>query len=35
MHLSGAIYVNENTDEYKEFNYFLLLPDTIKWEKFF
>lgn len=30
IHLTSAIYINENINEYSNINYWILLPDTIK-----
>lgn len=36
LHLTSAIYINENIDKYPNIKYWLLLPDTIKFgDKFF
>jgi len=35
LHLTGIIYVSENLDSYKNINYWILLPDTIKLDKLF
>ena len=36
LHLTSAIYINENIEQFTNINYWLLLPDTIKFgDKFF
>jgi len=35
LHLTGAIYICENRDEFKHIDYWILLPDTIKFTKLF
>jgi hypothetical protein len=35
LHLTGAIYLSENINSFKNIKYWILLPDTIKLEKLF
>ena len=35
LHLTGAIYVNENNKKFNDFDYCMLLPDTISFGKNF
>ena len=35
LHLTGAIYMNENRDLFNNINYWIILPDTIKLNKSF
>jgi hypothetical protein len=35
LHLTGVIYISENMDSFKNINYWIILPDTIKLNKFF
>jgi len=35
LHLTGAIYLNENRESFKHISYWILLPDTIKLENSF
>jgi hypothetical protein len=35
LHLTGVIYISENMDSFKNINYWIILPDTIKLNKLF
>lgn len=35
LHLTGVIYLSENRDSFKNINYWIILPDTIKINKLF